>query len=562
MRISLSLLLALAVLQAAHGANPGTQGNYLVLTAKENQAAPFGSVRITYGPVQQGQSIQLQWWEMELRATPDFESTPLFVLRALTAGNPLAGTTNQLSFERYILQIPETGESLDFRDKHTGHALLPGWANFEQQFLPRRAMGSRLQSGMPETCLLLGHVLTLHHTHTNAAWKEWPAPTQLNLDRELLVGTSRPFRDSEGHRLPQQPQRQNYTYVPFTGEDYRLMIDAGVNLFTVNPEQEKRVRAEPVFYIRTPGGKSPIKYPADLYRANYLGPTMFMDEPSILMVGDTNVHRTLKYFSDAAALIEKRTRAVYDGSGSYGSWALEKALLSRGINLGDMRVQQVDIPSWETLYDTTYYQMRGGGAGIVHEGRYQLPGFDKGIASFTGKPRQHTPEEILRYYYAFLRGGTRPFGKFWGTAIYGQCDTNIAPLALTLAYDMGARYLWFWTSDHEHHVPWPEQMALIRHLNAHVKAHPRPSIYKAPPPVDVAIVIPYGYFLSWENLWWVRELDKAGENESSKRYRRLMQRALAAVHECFDKGLSFDITVDDGRAPVGYQKIIRVSGEE
>jgi hypothetical protein len=224
-----------------------------------------------------------------------------------------------------------------------------------------------------------------------------------------------------------------------------------------------------------------------------------------------------------------------------------------------MRLKQADFPSWETFYETAFYQMKGGGMGIVHEGRYQLPPFDEAVAKFTGEARRHSARELLQYHYAFLRGAVRPFGKAWGTAIYGQCDTNLAPLALTLAYDMGSRYLWFWTSDHDHHVPWPEQLALVRHLQAHARAHPRASLSA---PVEVAIVIPNGYFLSLENLWWVRVLDKEGRNAAAQKYRRLMQRALAAVHDCFRDGLSFDITVEDGHAITGYRKLIRISDAE
>ena len=73
---------------------------------------------------------------------------------------------------------------------------------------------------------------------------------------------------------------------------------------------------------------------------------------------------------------------------------------------------------------------------------------------------------------------------------------------------MGARYVWFWTSDHDHHVPWVEQLALARHLHEHAQTHPRPSLYGPPPQIDTAIVIPNGFFLSLENLWWVRVMDK------------------------------------------------------
>jgi hypothetical protein len=555
------LLLLTMAATAGWAGEPGAQGSYLVLTARDRQAPPFGSVRFTRGPGERAGAMAAGWWQLEVRREASFDLPPLFLLRGLTSADPLSGPTNAVVFERYQLQIPETGECLEYRHRHTSRALVPGWADFARGFLPRPARGTLWQTGLPETCEFLGHVLTLHHTRSNAGWEAWPEPKLLVLDPELLIGTSRPFKDTEGRRLPQQPQRQDYHYIPFGGEDFRVMMAAGVNLFTVQPNQEAWVRSEPVFYLRGAGGTPPLRFPADLYRANYLGPVMFMDEPSILLVGDTNIHRTLRYFSDAATLIEKRTRLAYDSNGSYGAGCLEKSLAGRGINLGDLRLRHDDYPSWETLYETAFYQMRGGANGIVHEGRYELGPFDATVERFTGVPRRHTADELLRYHYAFLRGGSRPFGKFWGTAIYGQCDTNLAPRALTLAYDLGARYLWFWTSDHDHHVPWVEQMEMVRMLRAHEKAHPRSSLLAAPPAVDVAIVIPDGYFLSLENLWWVRVLDKEGKNEASQQYRRLMRRALAEVHQCFDRNLSFDLTVDDGHSLVGYRKIVRVDGE-
>jgi hypothetical protein len=202
--------------------------------------------------------------------------------------------------------------------------------------------------------------------------------------------------------------------------------------------------------------------------------------------------------------------------------------------------------------------MAGGTRGIVHEGRYQLAPFDAAVQKFTGRERRHTARELLLYHYAFLRGAARAFNKHWGTAIYGQCDPAISPEALSLAYDMGARYLWFWTSDHDHHMPWPEQMELVRTLKKHAAANPRPSNFGPQPTLDVAIVIPNGYFLSLENLWWVRVMDKEGKNEAAQKYQRLMKRALDAVHQCLERNQSFDILVDDGRKIQGYRKIVRV----
>jgi len=566
--MSIILWTLLATVPAAQPrVEPGTRAHYLVLTCETGQPAPFAAVDLVFGPAGDQGDARGVWWRLEVHLQAAGDGEPLMRLWALTSRDPFAaaGGTPEAGgtaapppeFLRYILELPAAGQTLEYRNAHTGRALLPPWRNFERLFVPQPARHVAFTRGLPHTCEYLGHVLTLKSIETGARFAP-PDARVLELDPELLVGTSRSFRDSQGHRLPQQPQRQDYDYVPFVEADYPVMIEAGINLFVVTPAQEGFVRDRPVFYIRNPAARPPMSYPADLYRSNYLGSEMFMDEPSVIMVGDERIHKTLWYFSDAAAVIEKRVRGRYASDQHYGAFAAEAAFRSLGVSFGDMRLEQWDYPSWETYYDTAYYQMAGGLNGIVHEGRYQLAEFDGKVAPWLASPRSHTAEEMLRYHYAFLRGGTRPFGKHWGTAIYGQCDPAIAPLALTLACDMGARYLWFWTSDHDHHVPWPEQLALARHLRDHVRAHRRPSIAGPPPQRDLAIVIPYGYFLSLENLWWVRELDPHGRNESSARHRRLMRRAHEAIEEALARHEDFDITVDDGRPIEGYRRIVRI----
>ncbi len=538
---------------------PGTHGHYAVLTATPHQAAPLAAVDVVYGPREDVGGNSHFWWQLEVRAKDSADAVPMFQLRALTREDPLQPATEGLHFARYLLRIPETGETLEYRDACSSQPLLPAWRHFRRFFVPHRAFGSKARRGVPETCRYLGHVLTLRWAGQNVPWEPWNDVKILRLDRELLVGTGRSFKDREGHRLPQKPQRQNYDYVQFTGEDYRVMIEAGINSFIVNPSQEEFVRAEPVFYLRGEGGNPALRYPADLYRSNYLGWVMFMDEPTIIMVGDKLIHNSLRYFSDAAALISARIRARYNSSGSYGSYRLEDALKKRGVDFGDMRLQQYDYPSWETIFETAHYQMEGGLNGIVHEGRYQLAPFDEAVAGWVGKKRRHTAEELLRYHFALLRGGTRPLGKFWGTSIYGQCDPEIAQRAVTLAYDMGARYVWFWTSDHDHHLPWPEQLELARRLKRHAEAHPRRSIYGEPAVLDKAIVIPYGYFPSLRNLWWVRVLDPEGKNEAARRYRQLMRNTLRAYHDALEEDEDFDFVIDTGKEVSGYRRTVRVS---
>lgn len=545
-------MLALLASSAWSAAPVGNHARFLTLTCKPKTAPPFLIVDFTYGPTEEIDGQPAQWWQVEPRTQP--EAPPLYTLQALTSRDPLAGTGEPLRFHRYILHLPETGETLEYRNVHTGRALLPGWKDFERHFVPVPAKGARRPNGLPETCGYLGHVLTLKHIGHNVPFKPLENVKVLELDPELLVGTSRNFRDDECRRLPQTPERQNYNYIPFVKDEYPVMIEAGINLFIVSPEQELWVRGEPVFYIRPVVGKPSMTWPADFHRSNFYGPQMFMDEPSVITVGDELIHRTLWYFSDAAALFERRVREGYL-PGRIGNE------LMRVANMGDLRLES-DYPVWETYYDTTFYQMVGGAAGVVHEGRYQFEEFDQKVGKWLSSPRKHTAEEQLRYHYAFLRGGTRPFNRTWGTAIYGQCDPTISPLAMTLAYDMGARYIWFWTSDHDHHMPWPEQLELARTLKAHAAAHPRRSIYAPQPVLDLVITIPYGYFLSLEHLWWVRELDEEGKNEASRRFRRLMERAHREIELALERGDDFDVSVDDGREIAGYRRVIRISDAE
>lgn len=61
------------------------------------------------------------------------------------------------------------------------------------------------------------------------------------------------------------------------------------------------------------------------------------------------------------------------------------------------------------------------------------------------------------------------------------------------------------------------------------------------------------------DLWWIRDLDRTGQNAASQRYRRLLRAAFDQVHAAFDNGKSFDIAVDDGRTPQGYRTVIRLT---
>ena len=537
---------------------PGTRLQYVAISTRTDAPPPYTSVAFTYGPVEKVKGESMQWWQMEISTKTDSTNGPACVVRALTSIDPLNNRGDEaMRFLRYQLQVPDTGEILEYVDVHSRQALLPPWVDFTKYFVPNPIALSRSHLGPPETCAFLGHVLSLQASSHDGTWKEWANVKRLDLDREVLVGTGRNFKDAEGKRLPQTPQRTEYTYVGFTEPDYRTMIDAGINIFMVDGNQQQWVRSEPVFYLNI----APFvpRFPIDFYRANYIGMSMFMDEPASILTWDQFAQGKVKYFSDAVTLIEKRTTVGYDTQPWGRNW-LHSYLAGGGFNFGEMKISQTECPVWETFFDRTFYCMKGGGSGIVHEGRYNLDTFNSVMERTDRLKRKFTTTEMLHYYYGFLRGGTRPFGKFWGMAIYGQCDTNIAPQAFSLAYDMGARYFWFWTSDHDHHVPWPEQLQLARQLKEYVAKHPRRSIYEPPQKVDTLITVPNGYFVSFDWSGWLHILDDRTGVES-KRFQHLLQAAYDEVHKCIKRGEDFDFAVDDGRPIKGYRRVVKLSLE-
>jgi hypothetical protein len=556
----LALSAAASASAAESGDGAGLRARYRVLSAQAHKAPPFEVVDLSRVPASGGDQAKGVTWQLDIYAKDEPNGQPLMQLRATTDRDPLAGPAEPLVFEKYVLRAPALNETIEYRNVHTGKALLPSWGDFAHWFIPHPAMGSYRQRGFPNTCEYLGHVLTLR----NVSRKDppaWEGVKVLDLDPELLIGTGRTVKDKEGHRLPQQPERRDYTYIPWTKDDYVTMIAAGHNYFALTPDIESFLHTQPVFYR---AGAS-TQYPADLYRSNMLGPVMFIDEPASIMPGDKEVMNLLHFSTDATALLTKRVREQ-----SERAMYRYESTLGKGVNFGDMRLAQPGFTSWETRYETAFYQLAGGTAGLVHEGRYQLGEFNECLKASTGIDRKVTPEQMFRYYFAFLRGAARHFNKDWGTSIYGQADPAITPLAIDVAYDMGARYIWYWTSDHDHHMPFPEQLELTRGLKKHAAAKTRPSIRGIRPTLDKAIVAPYGYILVLESathrkspwdLWWVREMDPDGKNEVSQRYRRLMTAVWTEVFKSLDTGEDFDILHDDGAEITGYRNVVRLKAE-
>lgn len=118
-------LLVCTVAQAAQPPLPGAHAHYAVLTADWDGPAPFASVDVVYGPRESIRGQEYLWWQLQVRKENDPKSAPLMTLRTLSSRDPLADSPEPMKVERYILRIPATGETLEYRDIHTTSALLP-----------------------------------------------------------------------------------------------------------------------------------------------------------------------------------------------------------------------------------------------------------------------------------------------------------------------------------------------------------------------------------------------------------------------------------------------------
>jgi hypothetical protein len=156
-----------------------------------------------------------RWWQLEARSTTNGDSAPPYAVRALTSGGPLVVKGGVVDFARYQVRIGETGEAFEYREVNSGLALTPSWGDFGRDFLPCAADVSEWRGGVPEACRYLGQTLALQEVATNAEWRAWEDVNRLVLNREVLVGTSRNFKDKE--HIARTPRPSIYGPAPTRG---------------------------------------------------------------------------------------------------------------------------------------------------------------------------------------------------------------------------------------------------------------------------------------------------------------------------------------------------------
>jgi hypothetical protein len=551
----------------------------LGLVGKPGQVAKYRHVRsgaiagsvvetftLVSGPVEKSQDMESQW--LCLRATK--ADGKCFTVWLLGHGYPVERlAAARKTTTRYILQ---QGESmpLEFRDRTTNGAVLPVLGGWKHLF--PRAESVPSGAGFPRKTKLLGHTYQLDGVEDSGGSAKPPKTKVLELRPDVLMGFPHNTKQKDETR---RYDRSDYELIALTQDDYREIVDAGINCLRVDAEQAGWVDHLNVFYWG-PGGAE-VSYPECLYRSNYLGPALFLDEPAVVtrdhvvrpkLREDPGLRRTLTPERVLEDFRDHFRKAKNQGAPA----GLLKGLAARpDVDLGDMQFLQQNIYSWETMVSSAIHQLAEGAEGppaaIVFEppGRFgtrrTLPEMNM---TYGCQIPVDDPKNLIEIIYGFLRGAARLTGKEWGMSIYGAVDRADTFWFQTHAYDLGATHFFYWDSFELACVPYGECLALSRNLSAHAASHPDRDLERLKRAAEVAILLPPGYNLGHVSMgkgsfWGLAELNLERLNRKGVKYRKVMSNFFAEIERCIRLGVAYDLFWNSNELDLnGYREIIRV----
>ncbi|MBU7003995.1 MAG: hypothetical protein HXS50_00415 [Theionarchaea archaeon] len=516
---------------------------------------------LALGPTVEEDGRVFQW----MRIT--FAGNLGFVVWLLSESYPSTNSSTAVEMvRRYILEDPE-GTAIEFRNSTSGEPVLPSIGTWK--YLLPRSRGNDIRA----TVDLLGHAYELQLEGKEVV--EPPEPDKvLDLNPDVLIGPSSNRRQVDETR---RWDDSDYEMIPLVEEDYLHMVDAGINLFRVEKDQAEWIKDLGVFYWGIPGGQ--LDYPLDLYRSNYLGPALYLDEPAVVtrdhvlrpkLDGDEDFRRDITP-EKALEEFEKYFRRVK----SEGSpiRLLSQLREREDIDTGDMDFRQENVYTWETMVSTAALQLTEG-SGPPKTVVFEPPGR---IGTMRTLPEMNMaygcqipvddPKNLASIIYGFLRGAARIAGGSWGMSVYGQFHRTDAFWFQTHAYDLGARLFLYWDNYQLACVPFGEYLALTRNLRNHVENHPSRNLVELREAAEVAILLPQGYNLGHVHmgrglLWGIEELNLERRNRRGITYREVMGNFFAEIERCIRLGVSFDLIWDlEGLDISGYREVVRVADD-
>ena len=522
---------------------------------------------VTIGAVKEITGVIFQW--MCLRATKaNGEKFAVWLLGDSAPSDDFI--VAQATISRYILQIQDD-IPLEFQNKFTGKPVLPALGAWQYLF-PKSVDKATQNELFPQTTKYLGHTYHLTHIAESGESTKPPDTHLLSLRPDALIGPPSNTRQKDETR---RYDMSDYELIPLTAADYDEMIAAGINCVRVNEEQVEWVKNRNVFYWGIDAAA--LGYPECLYRSNYLGPAIFMDEPAVCtrdhvlrpkLEADPAFRKTLTPQLAFEAFQNYFHTAKYDGAPT----RLCKGLESHPeIDLGDMRFLQQNLYTWDTIISSAAYQLSEGDTKTPAAVVFEPPGR---VGTMRTLPEMNMtygcqipiddPKNLASILYGFLRGAARQTDKNWGMSVYGQVHRADAFWLQTHAYDLGARHFHYWDNYQLACVPYSEVLALSRNLSAHIESHPHRNLDKLRAAAEVVILLPPGYNLGHVemgrgNLWGLGELNLERRNREGVKYRTVMHNFFTEIERAIRLGIAFDLLWDlEGLKLSDDREVVRI----
>ena len=525
------------------------------------------TLTLTIGSVEEKAGVPYQW--MCLRATK--ASGEKFSVWLLSESVPSKDIkVDRATISRYILQIGDD-LPLEFHDRFTDKPVLPALGVWQYLF-PKPTDKGMENEPFLQRVKYLGHTYRLVHISDSGEYAE-PTETQLlSLRSDVLIGPPSNTRQKDETR---RYDMSDYELIPLREGDYDEMIAAGINCVRVDTEQVEWVKNRDIFYWGIDAAA--LGYPECLYRSNYLGTTIFMDEPAVCtrdhvlrpkLETDSAYRKALTPQLAFEAFQDYFHTAKYEGAPT----RLCKGLESHpDVDLGDMQFLQENLYTWDTMISSAAYQLSEGNTESPAAIVFEPPGR---VGTMRTLPEMNmtygcqipvdNPKNLASILYGFLRGAARQTDKGWGMSIYGQLHRADAFWLQTHAYDLGARHFHYWDNYQLACVPYSEILALSQNLSAHVESHPHRKLDELRSAAEIVILLPPGYNLGHVemgrgNLWGVGELNLERYNREGVKYRTVMRNFFTEIERAIRFGVAFDLIWDlEGLKLSDYREVVRI----
>ena len=525
------------------------------------------TLTLTIGSVEEKAGVPYQW--MCLRAMK--ASGEKFAVWLLSESVPSKDIkVDRATISRYILQIGDD-LPLEFHDRFTDKPVLPALGVWQYLF-PKPTDKGMENEPFLQRVKYLGHTYRLVHISDSGEYAE-PTETQLlSLRPDVLIGPPSNTRQKDETR---RYDMSDYELIPLREGDYDEMIAAGINCVRVDTEQVEWVKNRDIFYWGIDAAA--LGYPECLYRSNYLGPTIFMDEPAVCtrdhvlrpkLETDPAYRKALTPQLAFEAFQDYFHTAKYEGAPT----RLCKGLESHpDVDLGDMQFLQENLYTWDTMISSAAYQLSEGNTESPAAIVFEPPGR---VGTMRTLPEMNmtygcqipvdNPKNLASILYGFLRGAARQTDKGWGMSIYGQLHRADAFWLQTHAYDLGARHFHYWDNYQLACVPYSEILALSQNLSAHVESHPHRKLDELRSAAEIVILLPPGYNLGHVemgrgNLWGVGELNLERYNREGVKYRTVMRNFFTEIERAIRFGVAFDLIWDlEGLKLSDYREVVRI----